>query len=414
MSDRSYFGGRLAFVVLVLIVAAGAFGYWYTFRRDVAQPVWITASARDHFLYGTVGAESSAGIPYWIWLALPRMFPEYLPYPGGYAAVGMTWEEGREMPAGFSKKTVGYVRVAANCALCHAQSFRASAEAVPEVVAAVPGRTVDLQPLFTFLRRCAEDPRFNARELLAEIDSATALSFLESQLYRYVLIPRTKQALLEGRVLLDPVLRAHRDHPDRPFDRTGLDETRNWMKTLKAPPFPLPVNVSLASAGKVLYDQRCPSCHAVDSADASRPRAYPLAEIGTDRVLFDEWSRLSKSPGESAPAPERQQMLKGGGYLAPQLAGIWLRGPYLHNGSVASLRDLLGSPAARRPSFFPGNDIVDVANLGFLSDLEEEPGRRRFQRYDTTTPGHGNGGHVFGADLSVSEQDALLEYLKTL
>src|SRR5258708_7391175 len=87
-----------------------------------------------------------AGIAYWIWLVLPRIFPEYQPYPGGYVAFGMTWEEGKEMPAGFSKKTVGYVRVAANCALCHAASYRSTPDATPEVVAAVPGRAGDLAP----------------------------------------------------------------------------------------------------------------------------------------------------------------------------------------------------------------------------------------------------------------------------
>ena len=41
---------------------------------------------------------------------------------------------------------------------------------------------VDLQPLLTFLKRCAEDPRFNADELLAEIDMATDLSFVDGRI----------------------------------------------------------------------------------------------------------------------------------------------------------------------------------------------------------------------------------------
>ena len=37
------------------------------------------ASDEDHFLFGSIGTEETDGVPYWIWLVLPRMFPEYLP-----------------------------------------------------------------------------------------------------------------------------------------------------------------------------------------------------------------------------------------------------------------------------------------------------------------------------------------------
>ena len=160
------------------------------------QPGWITADERSNFLYGSVGAERDAGIPYWIWLALPRMFPEYMPGNGGYVSLGFSWEEGKEMPAGFSKKTVGYVRVAGNCALCHAASFRTGPDEGPEVLPTVPGRATDVQGLLTFFQQCAQDPRFNATEIMAEINSATKLPFIDSLLYRYVLIPRTRRKLL--------------------------------------------------------------------------------------------------------------------------------------------------------------------------------------------------------------------------
>src|ERR1039458_9167392 len=124
MTKRTKRKIRIAAVALVLLAIATGFTAWYKIRRDVAQPQWITSDARNDYLYGSVGAESTAGIPYWIWLALPRLFPDYLHYPGGYVALGLSWEESREMPVGFSKKTVGYVRVAGNCALCHARSYR--------------------------------------------------------------------------------------------------------------------------------------------------------------------------------------------------------------------------------------------------------------------------------------------------
>src|ERR1035438_614440 len=113
------------YIVMLAVIVVGLayeFGIWYEFYRDVPQPASITDTGRHRFLYGSVGTKESAGIPYWIWLALPRIFPEYLPGPRGYASLGLSWEETREMPVGLSKKTVGYVRVAGNCALCHAYS----------------------------------------------------------------------------------------------------------------------------------------------------------------------------------------------------------------------------------------------------------------------------------------------------
>jgi mono/diheme cytochrome c family protein len=345
---------------------------------------------------------------------LPRIFPEYLPYPGGYVALGMTWEEGREMPAGFSKKTVGYVRVAANCALCHASSFRSGPNATPEVVPAIPRHTVDLQPLLTFLKQCAQDPRFNAGELLAEIDMATELSFIDRLIYRFVLIPRTRQALLDqSNVIVDSALRRHSRDPGTPFSDPQRKAFEDWIQDFRAPAYPLPVNTAMAAAGRPLYAQHCASCHAIDSADQTEGKVYPLSEVGTDRALLDEWTAASGGAGPGT-RNTRQEMIRAGGYVAGSVRGIWLRGPYLHNGSVPSLRELLAPQAQRRTKFFPGNDVIDPQNLGFLSAMEEEPGRRRFRGYETTRPGNGNGGHLYGTGLSRAETDALLEYLKTL
>jgi mono/diheme cytochrome c family protein len=416
MNSRTKTKMRVILVLLVVCAIATGLLYWYKFSRDVPQPAWITATDRDTFLYGSTGAERVAGIPYWIWLVLPRIFPEYLPYPGGYVALGMTWEEGKEMPAGFSKKTVGYVRVAANCALCHAASYRSGPDGTPEVVAAIPGHTVDLQPLLMFLKQCAQDPRFNAGELLSEIDMATKLSFLDQLIYRFILIPQTRKALLdENSVILDSTLRIHRQNPGTSFSEPRLKALEDWVKNLRAPGYPLPVNSTLVSAGKSLFAQYCGSCHAIDTSDRTKVKVYAMSEIGTDRTLLDEWTKGSgNGSGGPTPGSARDEMVKGGGYLAPPLGGIWLRGPYFHNSSVPSIRDLLELQPQRTPTFFPGNDLIDRENLGFVSTIEEEPGRRKFPRYDTSKPGNSNAGHQYATGLSRSDKDALLEYLKML
>ncbi|MGA7978748.1 MAG: cytochrome c, partial [Chromatiaceae bacterium] len=103
------------------------------------------------------------------------------------------------------------------------------------------------------------------------------------------------------------------------------------------------------------------------------------------------------------------------GYANMPLDGIWLRAPYLHNGSVPNLRALLEPASKRPPVFYRGNDVYDPKNVGFVSDVAEADGRRYF-KYDTSVPGNGNTGHegpAFGTELPEREKAALLEYLKT-
>jgi hypothetical protein len=216
--------------VTVLVVLAVGIAAWYKLYRDVPQPGWITADPRADFLYGSVGAERTAGLPYWVWLVLPRICPEHLPGPGGYAALGRPWEEGKEMPAGFAKKTVGYVRVGGNCALCHAVSSHPGPNEIPVPVIAGPGQAADLQALQTFLVRCAQDPHFNASEILSEIDMATKLSIPDRLLYHYVLIPRTRRALLDRSALIDSALQLHSQHPDAPFSGPRMKSLAAWLQ----------------------------------------------------------------------------------------------------------------------------------------------------------------------------------------
>lgn len=226
---------KILFFSTVLVVLAVVTGItvWYKLYNDVPQPGWIRANQRNDFLYGSVGAEGSAGIPYWLWLVLPRMFHEYATQPGGYAGLGRPWEEGMEVPAGFSKKRVGYVRVAGNCASCHATS-RPGPSGAPVVTIAGPGQTTDIQPVLSFFAKCAKDPRFTADEILPQVDMVTKLSVLDHLIYRFVLIPRTRQAFLDESAMLDAALRRHREDPHAPFTDKRLQALADWLKAQQA------------------------------------------------------------------------------------------------------------------------------------------------------------------------------------
>jgi hypothetical protein len=104
-------------------------------------------------------------------------------------------------------------------------------------------------------------------------------------------------------------------------------------------------------------------------------------------------------------------------YKARPLDGIWATAPYLHNGSVPSLAELL-KPETQRPSkFYVGTRYYDPKNVGFTT--LPTPGATEF---DTSKPGNRNTGHGAyrprgGGDPHVfteAERMALVEYMKTL
>ena len=99
-----------------------------------------------------------------------------------------------------------------------------------------------------------------------------------------------------------------------------------------------------------------------------------------------------------------------GPYAARPLYGIWAGAPYLHNGSVPTLYELL-LPPPQRPKTFPlAGREYDPVKLGFIVDTTCD---QKDCVVDTTRTGNGNGGHLWGTDLSEPDRMALIEYLKT-
>jgi cytochrome c5 len=108
------------------------------------------------------------------------------------------------------------------------------------------------------------------------------------------------------------------------------------------------------------------------------------------------------------------------GYKARPLTGIWATAPYLHNGSVPTLYDLLLPPARRLPQFYLGTRQYDPLHVGFLTEQSAENSFLFRTRDDQGNViwGNFNGGHDYdNASLdSAGDRDRLdlLEYLKTL
>jgi hypothetical protein len=99
-----------------------------------------------------------------------------------------------------------------------------------------------------------------------------------------------------------------------------------------------------------------------------------------------------------------------GPYAARPLYGIWAAAPFLHNGSVPTLYDLLLPPEQRPKKFALGARAYDPVKLGFAVSTSCD---QQDCIVDTTRTGDGNGGHLWGTDLSEADRTALLEYLKS-
>lgn len=179
-------------------------------------------------------------------------------------------------------------------------------------------------------------------------------------------------------------------------------------------PGPFQVGAAAVAAGQALYATYCAACH--EPGGARFRTVIPAGEVGTDRHRIDMWTdeaRARYAAYEDGYDWGFTSFRKMNGYLANELTGLWLRGPYLHNGSVPTLRDLLAPPAARPVTFYRGWDRVDAANGGFVSQAGTEAERYGWL-YDTRVPGNGNQGHLWGTDLPAAAKERLLAYLKTL
>jgi hypothetical protein len=468
-------GVLLAALVVVVVAWIGYNKLWREEPQPewILQTKAGAPFGETQFKYLSLGTEEN-GVPYWIFYVLPMIFSDKLPGLGGYSAFGLPWEPGVELPIGMTKRTIGYPRVGINCALCHTTRYRTSAETKPVFVAAGPGHTANIEALSRFFYECALDPRFRAGNLLSQIERFTKLSWIDKLVYRFIIIPKTRKRILDGgprflwtyrkdipawgrgsdgplyssKYVREGPLRVDGHYGSTQFpavwnlakyekdkgqgeaqrlnatgdglnpptvvresllgmlgpeasDRNRVESEAarltNYLRAKPAPAFPGGIDAKRYESGKDVFKERCSLCHGEDSTLVGRP--MPVTQVGTDPDYAASFNKSSSA--DHVPR-----------YVVPHLDGIWLRGPYLHNGSVPTISDLL-KPARERPSsFYRGADVLDVEHLGFISQGEDA--MRRGAPFETTKQGNGNQGHEFGVDLPDEKKKDLIEFMKTL
>lgn len=268
-----------------------------------------------------------------------------------------------------------------------------------------------------------------------------------------------------------------------------------FLEKLPAAPYPFHVNTQLAfGRGKDLFEQNCSDCHGkrIETGPASKWKWQLSALQLNPKTNAPKWINVSTDMSRATVQNETmvdlmRGALKAGcvkghirlglgggkavcekdpdtgikkedpdivtpthlsnkGYIPLNLGGIWARAPYLHNGSVPTLRHLLLPPEKRPTEFIRGAQYYDSKNVGFVWDrvqIEKEFGpleslSQEFTNlsiYKTTFANFSNQGHYnlkvnnlsqvvsSGVEPVIttegnwpkSEEDinALLEYLKT-
>jgi hypothetical protein len=196
------------------------------------------------------------------------------------------------------------------------------------------------------------------------------------------------------------------------FEFSMVKRQTDLSETIRPPKYPFKIDNEIAKRGGVHFESKCASCHGGPESDK---RLYPVAEVGTDpnranmftQKVADGFNKfLAELESEGYEAPKEFGVRSTGKYWAATLDGVWARTPYLHNGSVRTIRELLTSPAQRAKSFHRGSRNYDSAQMGYADEGAYV--------FDTTATGNGNSGHDYGTSLSAAEKSELMEYLKTL
>lgn len=249
----------------------------------------------------------------------------------------------------------------------------------------------------------------------------------------------------------------------------AMEETLYKLKSPVWPQEVLPaIDPEKAARGKVLYQQNCVSCHALLDRDDPKRKVTAMITginvVGTDptsatnfvnakapsgklegsinskgeyfgkeatalallgnvvqgilsaqkpavarTLLYAKANGLEKTPKQGDhPRSTDNPSVSLMSYKARPLNGSWASSPYLHNGSVPTLYDLL-LPVDQRPKQFGvGSWKFDPQKVGYQYD-----GKTPWT-LDTSVKGNSNQGHEYGTQLSEPDRWALVEYLKTL
>ena len=251
----------------------------------------------------------------------------------------------------------------------------------------------------------------------------------------------------------------------------SIEKIEDWISKLRSPQWPEKIfgEIGDLTVGERMYSRHCERCHAIVKGAPKYPLPVTMVladDVATDPAMVDNFGRVANTrwlkgqliltdPRQpfarfGSTAPVRQmaghyavgaltylerrdlafvfkalidgiQAFAAGdpgvtSYKARPLDGVWATAPYLHNGSVANLWELLQDPDKRARSFCVGSQVFDPQKVGYSSNQNEAatcpPNSFLF---DTSLPGNTKDGHIYGVHrMSDSEKWELIKFLKSL
>jgi len=159
---------------------------------------------------------------------------------------------------------------------------------------------------------------------------------------------------------------------------------QDFIGKLPAAPYPFPIDEQSRARGEVTFKKNCAGCH---DATPGRTRDDLIFDVGTDPMRADAISsttvkmmekviRVACPPTQtefSLPDKPLVDPTEKRGYVANGLPGTWAQAPYLHNGSVPTLRQLLVPSLRTNQPFLRGSITYNKQDGGW----EWDPSRER-------------------------------------
>jgi len=228
-----------------------------------------------------------------------------------------------------------------------------------------------------------------------------------------------------------------------------LQDISYYAQKIQAPKWPEAILGSIdtdkANKGKIIFQDKCLNCHDPKASyTLTGTASYTYISVGTDpNYIQGQLELINKKDiftGMIAPWINHVKevaalQIEGLIYIdllnyengrlpatwrspelnrieAKPLAGVWATAPYLHNGSVPTIWDLL-QPVDQRPHrFHIGGFVYDTKKLGYIGD-ENLPDGFEFEVNCLHCQGNSNQGHEFGTELSSEDKWNLIEFLKS-
>lgn len=459
----------IAVAVLLAITALRSARVIYPEAEEVSPQ-----KGREYFHEKALGYPYKTGVPYPLWLALMEAYPQLMganweDFSRKFGTISDSAQKDG-LPVGFvlqKDSWTGTSFLMTNCALCH------TAQIDGVTIPGLGARDLRINAINNALMNIAQDPDVNVDRLVSragaiakerniswdmrsELASRFAIRVIRHKAKRYIAMDAgpgrntpvefakdaTRTAIeppygfvrfpavwtykdrntfgWDGSMSGDLALAAasvefNKGMPSNYIVRHSgrWDSIYQYVKSFSSPNYPNKNNAELASRGHVVYRQNCLSCHGSYAPDfrSYEERIVPLSDIGTDPDRALSLTREFAEARNKTSFGQKVPLRHTGGYVAPPLDGIWARGPYLHNGSVPTIADLL-NPASERPKVFyiGGGTEYDLVKMGVATG-QSSSGAYLF---NATLSGNRNSGHEYGTVLKAEEKIALMEYLKTL